>query len=103
MRWLIVLLILTMFLAGGVPAQQDDELIFPCLGDPASLILVRTYGKRIDGTTFEVWFFDSRDTDDWYLLMLDDTQTDYHCGCGAWRVDELTMTDWLHPILYRWF
>ena len=146
MRWLIVLLILTMFLAGGVPAQQDDELIFPCLGDPASLILVRTYprqhwtfplsewalmadsvtgstiwtgdgfdmpdnakhlytvfGKRIDGTTFEVWFFDSRDTDNWYLLMLDDTQTDYHCGCGAWRVDELTMTDWLHPILYRWF
>ena len=147
MRRLTVSLI-ALWLCLGIVAQ-DTPLIFPCLGDPASLILQDTYphrtwtfplsewalmaetvsgrniwvgydeggfdmpdnaahqytlyGKRTDGTTFEVWILDSRDTDDAYLLMLDDTQNDYHCGCGAWAVDARTLQDWLHPIIFGWF
>jgi hypothetical protein len=149
MRKIIAALIILWVSLGSLIAQEVDPLIFPCLGDPASLILKQTYprrvwpfplsewaamseqitgrtiwigeerggfdmpdnalhrytvfGKRTDGTTFEVWLYDSRDTDDWYLLMMDDTQTDYHCRCGAWAVDEETMAGWLHPILFDWF
>jgi hypothetical protein len=54
-------------------------------------------------TTFEIWIYDSPQTALFYLLVMDDTEIDWHCGCGAWAVDEILVWDFIHPVIFDWF